>query len=99
MRQGFDWSLVRSFPAALDSGDLLGASRSLRTSQPAACYLLPPILSRMQPVQPGNQVELEFNDADSKLQQHTLIGHTRAKRIAQGFAVFDHLAAAVPQAL
>ena len=34
--QGFDWSLVRSFLAALDAGSLLGASRRLSTSQPTA---------------------------------------------------------------
>lgn len=31
---GFNWSLVRSFLAALEHGSLLGAARSLRTSQP-----------------------------------------------------------------
>lgn len=31
---GFDWSLVRSFLAALDEGSLLGAARLLRMSQP-----------------------------------------------------------------
>lgn len=31
---GFDWSLVRSFLAALEHGSLLGAARALRTSQP-----------------------------------------------------------------
>lgn len=31
---GFDWSLVRSFLAALDQGSLLGAARVLRVSQP-----------------------------------------------------------------
>ncbi|MDP3654410.1 MAG: LysR family transcriptional regulator [Rhodoferax sp.] len=31
---GFDWSLVRSFLAALDQGSLLGAARVLRMSQP-----------------------------------------------------------------
>ncbi len=31
---GFDWSLVRSFLAALDHGSLLGAARVLRMSQP-----------------------------------------------------------------
>ena len=30
----FDWSLVRSFLAALDHGTLLGAARTLKTSQP-----------------------------------------------------------------
>ena len=30
----FDWSLIRSFLAALDQGSLLGAARKLRTSQP-----------------------------------------------------------------
>lgn len=30
----FDWSLVRSFLAALDQGSLLGAARVLKTSQP-----------------------------------------------------------------
>lgn len=30
----FDWSLVRSFLAALDQGSLLGASRQLKVSQP-----------------------------------------------------------------
>ena len=30
----FDWSLIRSFLAALDQGSLLGASRVLKTSQP-----------------------------------------------------------------
>ena len=34
--QGFDWSLVRSFLAALDAGSLLDASRRLNTSQPTA---------------------------------------------------------------
>ena len=34
LRHGFDWSLVRSFLAALDEGSLLGAARALRTSQP-----------------------------------------------------------------
>jgi DNA-binding transcriptional LysR family regulator len=32
--QGFDWSLIRSFLAALDAGSLMGAARALRTSQP-----------------------------------------------------------------
>ena len=31
---GFDWSLVRSFLAALDAGSLMGAARTLHTSQP-----------------------------------------------------------------
>lgn len=31
---GFDWSLVRSFLAALDHGSLMGAARTLRMSQP-----------------------------------------------------------------
>lgn len=31
---GFDWSLIRSFLAALDHGSLLSASRVLRSSQP-----------------------------------------------------------------
>ena len=31
---GFDWNLARSFLAALDHGSLLGAARSLRSSQP-----------------------------------------------------------------
>jgi DNA-binding transcriptional LysR family regulator len=31
---GFDWSLVRSFLAALEQGSLLGAARLLRVSQP-----------------------------------------------------------------
>jgi len=30
----FDWSLIRSFLAALDQGSLLGAARKLHTSQP-----------------------------------------------------------------
>jgi DNA-binding transcriptional LysR family regulator len=34
MRQDFDWGLVRSFLAALDHGSLLGAARSLQSSQP-----------------------------------------------------------------
>ncbi|MDP2371967.1 LysR family transcriptional regulator [Rhodoferax sp.] len=34
LRPGFDWSLVRSFLAALDQGSLLGAARTLRMSQP-----------------------------------------------------------------
>ncbi|MDR3395264.1 MAG: LysR family transcriptional regulator [Parasulfuritortus sp.] len=34
LQTGFDWSLVRSFLAALDQGSLLGASRVLRASQP-----------------------------------------------------------------
>ncbi len=34
MMHGFDWSLVRSFLAALDHGTLLGAARHLKTSQP-----------------------------------------------------------------
>jgi DNA-binding transcriptional LysR family regulator len=34
MNNGFNWELVRSFLAALDSGSLLGASRSLKASQP-----------------------------------------------------------------
>ncbi len=32
--QGFDWSLIRSFLAALDAGSLIGAARALHTSQP-----------------------------------------------------------------
>ena len=32
--QGFDWSLIRSFLAALDAGSLMGAARALHTSQP-----------------------------------------------------------------
>ena len=31
---GFDWSLIRSFLAALDAGSLMGAARALHTSQP-----------------------------------------------------------------
>ena len=31
---GFDWSLIRSFLAALEAGSLLGAARKLNTSQP-----------------------------------------------------------------
>ncbi|TXH86658.1 MAG: LysR family transcriptional regulator [Rhodoferax sp.] len=34
MKPAFDWSLVRSFLAALDHGSLLAASRVLHTSQP-----------------------------------------------------------------
>ena len=34
MPHAFDWSLIRSFLAALDAGSLLGASRSIKTSQP-----------------------------------------------------------------
>lgn len=34
MNQDFDWSLVRSFLAALDRGSLLGAARALNASQP-----------------------------------------------------------------
>ncbi|MCZ4314521.1 LysR family transcriptional regulator [Comamonadaceae bacterium G21597-S1] len=34
MKHDFDWSLARSFLAALDCGSLLGASRMLGTSQP-----------------------------------------------------------------
>jgi DNA-binding transcriptional LysR family regulator len=34
LQNSFDWSLVRSFLAALDQGSLLGASRLLRMSQP-----------------------------------------------------------------
>jgi DNA-binding transcriptional LysR family regulator len=34
MAQHFDWSLIRSFLAALDHGSLLGAARVLKTSQP-----------------------------------------------------------------
>jgi DNA-binding transcriptional LysR family regulator len=34
LQHGFDWSLVRSFLAALDQGSLLGAARALRSSQP-----------------------------------------------------------------
>ncbi len=34
MHTSFDWSLVRSFLAALDHGSLLGAARALGTSQP-----------------------------------------------------------------
>lgn len=34
LQHGFDWSLVRSFLAALDQGSLLGAARTLRMSQP-----------------------------------------------------------------
>lgn len=34
MPQNFDWSLIRSFLAALDQGSLLGAARVLKTSQP-----------------------------------------------------------------
>ena len=32
--KGFDWSLIRSFLAALEAGTLLGASRRLGVSQP-----------------------------------------------------------------
>jgi DNA-binding transcriptional LysR family regulator len=31
---GFDWSLIRSFLAALDAGSLMGAARAIHTSQP-----------------------------------------------------------------
>ena len=34
MQHPFDWSLARSFLAALDQGSLLGAARVLKTSQP-----------------------------------------------------------------
>ena len=34
MKQDFDWSLIRSFLAALDHGSLLGAARALHASQP-----------------------------------------------------------------
>ena len=34
MAHPFDWSLIRSFLAALDHGSLLGAARVLKTSQP-----------------------------------------------------------------
>ncbi|QTN30361.1 LysR family transcriptional regulator [Rhodoferax sp. AJA081-3] len=34
MPPNFDWSLIRSFLAALDQGSLLGAARVLKTSQP-----------------------------------------------------------------
>jgi DNA-binding transcriptional LysR family regulator len=34
MAHQFDWSLIRSFLAALDHGSLLGAARVLKTSQP-----------------------------------------------------------------
>lgn len=34
MKQDFDWSLIRSFLAALDHGSLLGAARALNSSQP-----------------------------------------------------------------
>ena len=34
MKQDFDWSLIRSFLAALDGGSLLGAARALHSSQP-----------------------------------------------------------------
>ncbi len=34
MNSNFDWTLVRSFLAALDRGSLLGASRTLKLSQP-----------------------------------------------------------------
>lgn len=34
VQNGFDWSLVRSFLAALDQGSLLGAARLLNMSQP-----------------------------------------------------------------
>lgn len=34
MNNNFDWRLVRSFLAALDSGSLLGAARALRSTQP-----------------------------------------------------------------
>ena len=34
MKQDFDWSLIRSFLAALDHGSLLGAARALHSSQP-----------------------------------------------------------------
>ena len=34
MQHNFDWSLIRSFLAALDHGSLLGAARVLKTSQP-----------------------------------------------------------------
>ena len=33
-QNAFDWSLIRSFLAALDHGSLLGAARVLKTSQP-----------------------------------------------------------------
>lgn len=137
MKQDFNWGLARSFLAALDSGSLLGASRSLgisqptigrhiaelesqlgvvlfeRTgrgllpsemalrlaesaramedgalqlqrkvssaqnrisgtvrlsaSQPSACYLLPPILARMQQALPDIQIELVVSNAVSNL--------------------------------
>ena len=34
MNSNFDWTLVRSFLAALDQGSLLGAARALQSSQP-----------------------------------------------------------------
>ena len=34
MPHPFDWRLIRSFIAALDAGSLMGAARTLKTSQP-----------------------------------------------------------------
>ena len=34
MNREFDWSLIRSFLAALEAGSLLGAARKLGVSQP-----------------------------------------------------------------
>jgi DNA-binding transcriptional LysR family regulator len=40
MKTPFDWSLIRSFLAALDQGSLLGAARLLKTSQPTlGCHI------------------------------------------------------------
>jgi DNA-binding transcriptional LysR family regulator len=162
MKTEFDWSLIRSFLAALEHGSLLGAARALKTSQPtlgrhiaalesqlgavlfertgrglvpnamalrlaeharamesgahllgqsatgagsqtagsvritasqpAACFLLPPVLARMRQALPDVQVELVSSNAASNLlrreadialrmfapQQATLV----AKRIA-----------------
>ncbi len=134
---GFDWSLIRSFLAALDAGSLLGAARQLNssqptlgrhiaelesqlglvlfertgrglvptpfalqlaepartmesgalqlarsvtgaqkrvsgtvritTSQPVACFLMPPILAAMRLALPDIQVELESSNAVSNL--------------------------------
>lgn len=175
MNNNFDWSLVRSFLAALDHGSLLGAARAtgatqptlgrhiaelesqlgavlfertgrgllptamalrlaesaramengalqlarqatsadsgisgtvrITASQPVACFLLPPILAKMQQALPGVQVELVSSNAVSNLlrreadialrmvqpDQSTLVAKKVAKVTLGAYAHRDYL--------
>lgn len=65
----------------------------------AACYLLPPILTRMQQVLPDIQTELVVSNLlrrcdtpgqPADLLKHALIGHVLDQSIVQGFVAMGH---------